>query len=97
VDDRSAYEAIIFAVVTDPEPQNSTLDVDAKGAMVKADSTRPEPVHALELKGGVPRIILEKAVLLVRQALNRWSQVPVMRPELWRGEMPQNSVDLPAA
>ncbi|MBF6570927.1 MAG: hypothetical protein IVW54_18845 [Candidatus Binataceae bacterium] len=48
-----ADEAIVFGVVADPEPQNSALDINAEGAMVKADSARPEPAHALELKGGV--------------------------------------------
>ena len=56
-------------VVAD-EPQDSGLDINAEGAMVKADSARPKPAHALELKRGVTRITFEKAVLLIRQALD---------------------------
>jgi hypothetical protein len=64
---------------------------------MKADSARPKPAHALELQRGVTRIIFEKAVLLIRQALDRRSQAPVTSPKLRRGEVPQNSVDFPAA
>ncbi len=65
--------------------------------MVKADSARPKPADAFELKRGVTRIIFEKAVLLIRQALNCRPQAPVTSPKLRRGEVPQNSVDFPAA
>ncbi len=65
--------------------------------MVKADSARPKPACALELKRGVTRIIFEKAVLLIRQTLDCRSQAPVTGPKLRRGEVPQNSVDFPAA
>ncbi len=92
-----ADEAIIFGVVADPEPQDSALDINAEGAMVKADSARPKPAHALALKRGVTSIIFEKAVLLIRQALDCRSQAPVTGPKLRRGEVPQNSVDFPAA
>jgi hypothetical protein len=34
--------------------------------MVKADSARPKPADALELEGGVTRIIFEESILLVR-------------------------------
>jgi hypothetical protein len=57
-------------VVADPEPQDSGLDINAEGAMVKADSAGPKPAHALELKRVVTRITFEKAVLLIRQALD---------------------------
>ena len=92
-----ADEAIIFGVIADPEPQDSALHVNAEGAMVKADAARPKPAHALELKRGMTRIIFEKAVLLIRQALDRRSQPLVTGPKLRRGEVPQNSVDFPAA
>ncbi|HWJ41084.1 MAG TPA: hypothetical protein VNT29_08115 [Candidatus Limnocylindrales bacterium] len=32
-----ANEAIIFGVIADPEPQDSAIDIDSEGAMVKAD------------------------------------------------------------
>jgi hypothetical protein len=34
-------ESIILGVVADPEPQDSAIDVNAQGAMMKADSARP--------------------------------------------------------
>ena len=92
-----ADEAIIFGVIADPEPQDSAFDINAEGAMVKADAARPKPAHALELQRRVTRIIIEKAVLLIRQALDRRSQAPVTSPKLRGGEVPQNSVDFPAA
>jgi hypothetical protein len=94
---RLADEAIIFGVIADPEPQDSVLDINAERAMVTADSARPKPAHPLELKGRVTRIIFEKAIFLVRQMLHGGSQSPVTGPKLRRGEVPQNSVDLPAA
>jgi hypothetical protein len=42
-----ADEAIIFIVIADPEPQDSSLYINSEGAMVKADSARPKPAHAL--------------------------------------------------
>jgi len=42
-----ADDAIILRVIADPEPQDSALDIDAKGAMVKANSARPKPAHTL--------------------------------------------------
>ncbi len=84
-------------MIADPEPQDSALDINSEAAMMKPDSARPKPARALELKRGVTRIILEKAVLLIRQALDRRSQASVTGPKLRRGEVPQNSVDFPAA
>jgi hypothetical protein len=52
-------------VVANPEPQDTVLDVDAKSAMVKADSARPKPADALELKRPVMGVSLEKPILLV--------------------------------
>jgi hypothetical protein len=60
-------------VIADPEPQDSALDINTEASMVKADSARPKPAYALELKRGVTRIIFEKAVLLICQALHRRS------------------------
>jgi hypothetical protein len=37
-----ADDAIILGVIADPEPQDSALDVNPEGAMVKADSARPK-------------------------------------------------------
>jgi len=92
-----ADEAIIFGVIADPEPQDSALDINSESTMMKADSARPKPAHALELKRGVTKILFEKPVLLIRQALDRRSQAAVTGPKLRRAEVPQNSVDFPAA
>lgn len=77
-----ADEAIIFGVVADPEPQDSALDINAQGAMMKTDSAGPKPAQALELKRGMTRIIFEKAVLVIRQTPDRRSQTAVTRPKL---------------
>src|ERR1019366_2001270 len=84
-------------MIADPEPQDSALDINSEGAIMKPDSARPKPAHALELQRRVTRIIFEKAVLLIRQALDRRSHAPVTGPKLRRGKVPQNSVDFPAA
>ncbi len=65
--------------------------------MMKADSTRPKPAHALQVERGMTRIIFEKAVLLIRQTLDPRSQPPVTGLKPRRGKVPQNSVDFPAA
>jgi len=65
--------------------------------MMKADSTRPETADALELKRRMAGILFEKAILLIRQGLDPRSQRPIRGPKLRRGEVPQNSVDLPDA
>ena len=65
--------------------------------MVKADSARPKPAYTLQLKRRVTRIAFEKLVLLISQALDRRAQAPITGPKLCRGEVPQNSVDFPAA
>jgi hypothetical protein len=84
-------------VIADPKPQDSALDVNAEGAMIKADSTRPEVGDAFETQRGMTRIGLEKLKFLVSQTLHCRAQAPVAGPEVWRGKMPQNSVDLPFA
>ena len=61
-----ADEAIIFGVIADPEPQDSTLDINAEGAMMKAYSARPKAAHTFEMKRGVRRVSLEKTILLIR-------------------------------
>jgi hypothetical protein len=78
---RLSDEAIVLRVVADPEPQNPALHVYAECPMLKADSARPKPAHALELKRGVARVGFEKLIFLVSQALDHRSQAPVAGPK----------------
>jgi len=43
----STDESIVLSVIANPEPQDSAIDVNAQGAMMKADSARPKPAHTL--------------------------------------------------
>jgi len=52
--------------------------------MMKADPTRPEAADAFELKGRMAGILIEKAILLIRQGLDRRSQRPIRGPKLPR-------------
>jgi hypothetical protein len=56
-------------VIANPEPQNSTLDIDTEGAMVKAHPAGPEATNALELKRRMAGVLFQEAELLIRQAL----------------------------
>jgi hypothetical protein len=93
----SARETVVLTVVADPEPQNASLHINAEGPMMETNSTGPESPHALEAKRRVARVGLEKLILLICQLLNWLLQVAVAGPKLQGGEVPQNSVDFPAA
>jgi hypothetical protein len=65
--------------------------------MMEPNSTRPEPIDPLEVKGWVSRVRLEEHELLVSEPTNRRRQGTVARPEPRRRAMLQRSVDFPAS
>jgi hypothetical protein len=55
---RLGDESIVLGVIANPEPQDRTLDLNAEGAMAKADPARPEPPHTFEMERRVMGLAL---------------------------------------
>jgi hypothetical protein len=53
-----AKQAIVVGMTANPEPDESVWCFDRKGAVVSPDSSGPEPADLLEVKRGVPGILL---------------------------------------
>jgi hypothetical protein len=49
---------------------------------VSADASRPEPAYLLEVKRGMPRILLQARVRLIGELPNLRRQRSVQRPEV---------------
>ena len=92
-----AKQPIVFRMGADPEPHEAVRRFDCERAIVTPDPSRPEPSDLLELKGGIPRILLEVLVGLIRDLLNRRWQRSVAGPESGGRVMVQSRVVLPAA
>jgi len=57
-------------MAADPEPDQAVRCLDCEGAIVSADASRPEPTHLLEVKRGVPWILLQACVCLIGKLPN---------------------------
>ncbi len=93
---KSAGEAIILRVGSDPPPQESVIHFYRKGAMMAANAGGSVATHSLEMQGWVRRVGLEQRKLLVGQGANDWSQGLVTPPETQRGVMRQRGRVRPA-
>ncbi len=60
-----AKQAIVVSMAANPEPDESVGRFDSQGSVVSADPRRPEPADSLEMKGGVPGILLQALVRLI--------------------------------
>jgi len=56
----SVQQLVIIGMAADPEPDAVILTSDAKGAVMEADTRRPETANALEAERGVLRISLQQ-------------------------------------
>ena len=80
-----------------PEPDEPVGRFDGQGPVVSADPCRPKPTDLLEVKGGMPRILLQARVGLIGEIAYRGRQGSIQRPEVGRRVMSQRGVVLPAA
>ncbi len=69
----------------------------AEGAIAKPDADRPQRADFLQPQGWVPRVRPEELEVLIRNLADGLRQLPVMEPELWRGEVIQRAVVRPAS
>ena len=93
----SAEQSVIFGVAPDPEPDETVINLDRKGAVPAPYPHRPDVFGLLEPKGRVPRILLEALESMIGEPLDLWREVTIRGPELRRGVMSQRGVVLPAA
>jgi hypothetical protein len=60
-----AKQPIVVGMTANPEPDQPIGGVDGERAVVRSDTGRPEPADLLEVKGRVPRILLQASVRLI--------------------------------
>ena len=65
-----AKQAIVVRVAADPEPHEGIGRFDCERAIVTADPSGPKASNLLELKRGIPGILLETLVCLIGELLN---------------------------
>jgi len=58
-DGESAHELVVFRVCTDPEPDDSVVNVDPESSVAKAHTNRSEPADLFEVQRRMLRIRLE--------------------------------------
>jgi hypothetical protein len=92
-----AKQTIVVSMATNPEPDEPVRRVDGQGSVVSADTHRPEATDLLEMKRGMPRILLQSRVGLIGEAAYLGRQGPIQRPEVGRRVMSQRGVVLRAA
>jgi hypothetical protein len=68
-------------VGANPEPIDSTLDIETKRSVVIADSYRPQFSNALKVKRRVTRIGFQKLEVLVSQGANVFGESVIGGPE----------------
>ena len=90
-----AKQPIVVGMTANPEPNQPVRRFDREGAIVSADTSRPEPADLLEVERGVPRILLQASVRLIREIPNLLRQRSVQRPEVRGSVMDQIGVVLP--
>jgi hypothetical protein len=79
---RSADNAIIFGVASDPKPEHSIRNFDAESAMVKTGPRRPISPNFFEVKRRMFGIVLQQRKSAVGNQLNRSGQCSVAPPEI---------------
>lgn len=68
-----AKQPIVVGMAANPEPDEPVRRFDREGAVVSADPSRPEPPNLLEVKRGMPRILVQVRVGLIGEIPNlRW-------------------------
>ena len=60
-----AKQAIVVSMAANPELDEPVGRVDGQGSVVRADTHRPEATDLLEVKCGMPRILLQSRVGLI--------------------------------
>jgi hypothetical protein len=93
----SAKQPIVVSMAANPEPDEPVCRFGRESAVVSSNPSRPEPADFLEVKGGMPRILLQARVRLIGEIPNLGRQRSVQRPEVGRRVMSQRGVVLPAA
>jgi hypothetical protein len=92
-----AKQPIVVGMTADPKPDQALRCFDRESAIVSANTGRPEPAYFLEVKRGMPWVLLQACVRLIGEIPNLLRQRPVQRPEVRGGVMGQSGVVLPAA
>ena len=67
---------------TDPNPENTVIDIDAHGPEILADANAPIVAYSLKLKRRVAWTFFEQSVVLIGQRTDVARQCVVLRPEL---------------
>lgn len=77
----SRKQPVVFLVVTDPEPNDSFLGVQADGAERQAHANGPLTANAFEVQRRMLRIRLQQLKVLTRELLNVGGKLVEGTPE----------------
>ena len=61
-------QPIVVGMAANPEPDEPVCRFDCESAVVSSDPSRPEPAALLEVKCGVPRVLLQARVRLIGES-----------------------------
>ena len=90
-------EMVVSGVWPHPEPREITVRLLAgKRAVMQSDARGPELADLLQAQRSMARIGFEQSKVFVRQLAYASGKLPVVKPELRRGEMPHKGVQRPA-
>ena len=81
---------------TDPEPNQVLPLFHGQGAIMQTHPNRPEPTDILEVERGMPGILAQEGIRIVRQPLKVLGQLVITTPEPGIGVVPQRSVQRPS-
>ena len=65
-----AKQPIVVAMAANPEPDEPVCRFDCESAVVSSDPSRPEPADLLEVKCGMPRVLLQARVGVIGESPN---------------------------
>ena len=61
-------QPIVVGMAANPEPDEPVCRFDCESAVVSSDPSRPEPAALLEVKCGMPRVLLQARVRLIGES-----------------------------
>jgi len=63
-------QPIVVGMAANPEPDEPVCHFDCESAVASSDPSGPEPADLLEVKCGMPRIMLQAGVRLIGEIPN---------------------------
>lgn len=82
-------------MTSDPNPQNAIGRIDPDGAVMLANTHRPNSINALQLKRGMAGIVFQNGKILIGDVADFIGKGFIQSPEIGRSGMVHSSRTLP--